>query len=333
MLGFLTRERSPESGQSSLAHIVAFEPERHELKAMQQNETRVSEFRLVNRGEETLKLVSVRTTCSCSVPPEGLQGKVLKPGDFLGVPIRFESGDRSGRVESSSDFRLESLTHPGQYYVVQATIIANIIEEFSYEPSSVEFGVLRPGEAREQSILVKAENGSEFELLNCESNLKSLQVSIVKSGIGKWMVNFKLQGRNTTGVVSISGLVKLKTNSERHPSIVIPVRGTVVPEIEVTPQALVLVGNAVASREHGLRVRTSNASSVGRVVANEPTGERNIDFSTRDAGASSHWASDHRIRVAEDTLTEAESLSILLSIQNSNGSNEAASVVVKIQRL
>ena len=335
-LGYFGKDRRPAI--DSRIPIV-FEPSKHDFGTLQQNEARIADFRLVNRSQDALKLLSVRTSCACSVPPEGLQGKILQPGGFVHVPIRFETGDRVGVIESDSDFRLESLTHPGSNYLVRATIRADILEEFSYEPHTrkVYFGEMKPGETRERLITVEAKENSNFELLSSETwgADENLQVSIQKIDSRNWQVLLKLQAEDAANIHSLqnlSGAVKLQTNNKRHPSLTFQFRATVVPPFEVTPATLVLTNH---SKEQRLRLRTAQPSAIRNVAALNTEGkEKGIRFESQDAGAASYWANDHRIRIQADALKNALTLNILLDIQkNGTGSNEATSVPVKIQRL
>lgn len=102
-LGYFSKDRRPAI--DSRIPIV-FEPSKHDFDTLQQNETRIADFRLVNRSQDALKLLSVRTSCACSVPPEGLQGKILQPGGFVHVPIRFETGDRSVQTNNKRHLSL-----------------------------------------------------------------------------------------------------------------------------------------------------------------------------------------------------------------------------------
>lgn len=336
-LGYFGKDRRPAI--DSRIPIV-FEPSKHDFGTLQQNETRIADFCLVNRSQDALKLLSVRTSCACSVPPEGLQGKILQPGGFVNVPIRFETGDRVGVIESDSDFRLESLTHPGSNYLVRATIRADILEEFSYEPHTrkVYFGEMKPGETRERLITVEAKENSNFELLSSKTwgTDENLQVSIQKIDSRNWQVLLKLQAEDAANIhhslQNLSGAVKLQTNNKRHPSLTFQFRATVVPPFEVTPATLVLTNH---SKEQRLRLRTVQDSSIRSIAAIDAEGkEKGIPFESQDAGAASYWANDHRIRIQADALKNALTLNILLDIQkNGTGSNEATSVPVKIQRL
>ncbi len=215
-LGYFGKDRRPAIDPRI---PIVFEPSKHDFGTLQQNETRIANFRLVNRSQDALKLLSVR-----------------------------------------------------------ATILADILEEFSYEPHTrkVYFGEMKPGETRERLITVEAKENSNFEQLSSETwgADENLQVSIQKIGSRNWQILLKLQAEDAVNIHSLqnlSGAVKLQINNKRHPSLTFQFRATVVPPFEVTPATIVLTDY---SKEQRLRLRTAQDSSIRSIAAIDAEGKK-----------------------------------------------------------
>ena len=311
--------------------LVAFDPPHHDLGVLFQNVHRIANFKLVNNSNDAVELVSVRTSCSCSVPPDGLQGKVLMPGDVINVPIRFDSGARSGNVISDSDFRLKSRNYQGKYSVVRATIIADIVKSIACEPNHVHFGTLRPGEISNKTVEIASYDDDSLELISWNSDFDFLSANLVKRASGSWVGDLQLYGKDVQYAIPVFGVLSISTSNERVPVLRISCSAIIAPEIEVVPTGLVLVDNGMPY--HKLRVRSTKSTSVQRITANSHRGNRNVDHTVRSVESANAWASEHRISLRSDEIDDASSLTVHLGFTGRSVENEATTVSVGIHCL
>ena len=106
---------------------VLFDPPEVDLGSFAMNESRIAPLKLVNNGEDVMKVITARTSCSCSVLPDGIVGQTIEPGGFLEVPIEVGGGDHPQQLVSDTILRVESTTRPEHLYVVRGTVLANLI--------------------------------------------------------------------------------------------------------------------------------------------------------------------------------------------------------------
>src|ERR1041385_3974615 len=113
------------------------------------------EFRLINHSDASLRIVGLRTTCSCTTTAEDLIGKRIKPHEAIRIPVTYDAGYRDGHVSSSVKVIVEGITNQ---YELEAVLEGEVCADFQLVPDDVDFGALKPGTEAVRTILCYRKN-------------------------------------------------------------------------------------------------------------------------------------------------------------------------------
>ena len=123
----------------------------------------------------------------------------------------------------------------------------------------------------------------------------------------------------------------LPTLSTRVPRVEIALKAQVVPEVEITPDPLVL-GPDPASGESRFSVRTRQPSRIVRAVGKSAHGAKVVELD-QSGQEDSEWGLAHHFLVRNSSLAGARQIDVELEVQRGAGETEARSASAQIERL
>ena len=159
VIGFLAllvfavaRFKTSGSADNISKQLVGFDPPFFYFGTALQAQTIPHDFRLVNRSTNELRIVAMKSSCSCTMVADEVLGRVLRPNEECMIPVTFETGSRHGHSDSTIDVILEA---SGLRYIAKAMLSGEVTADFAYTPRAVDFGTLRPGETATQEVFLK----------------------------------------------------------------------------------------------------------------------------------------------------------------------------------
>jgi len=229
-------------------------------------------FRLANRGSSVLRLLSVSSSCGCTVV--ALPAASLAPGrsETIAVRVRtgIEVGPRSSRLRVVSD----DANRPEREVEIRWVVVSPL----TISPPDLDFGRLRPGESARRLVAVAKAPGSERDEVHLTGS--------IPGGHADWDGPWK---DDRTRVVACSltagidvgdqaGSILLDLGGPARRTMV-PVRWNVIAPVRAIPPALfagiVAPGKAI---EATIRVRSDGGETfrvrrvlVEGVEVNEPS--------------------------------------------------------------
>jgi len=330
-----SKPRSPEPKESFIGKTsVAFDPGLFDYGTVRQAEVVQHDFRLVNRSTNGARIVAMQASCSCTLVPEGLLGKVIKPSEKLLFPLTFNTGSRYGSQESWVEVALVS---KGARYVARAILRGEIKEDFLIMPSAVDFGMLRPGQRASRSVILRPKAVTKLDVKVVEQAHGPFDVSVrEQEGDGSTCrnceVSITFQASKCTSRETISDTINLTTSSKRVPVVSIPVSARIAPDIEISPEVVVLPASGL-SGESRFTLLTTQRSRVTQVAVKTAEGSNEIEVLGAEEGNLKKWAFSHSFRVANRALVAAQEIDVAVELQQGTDRTEARCVPVQLKRL
>jgi len=332
------RDNKKESSTSEL--LVSFDPPSFNFGTVLQNEIVQHEFRLVNRSSNEMRIVSLQTSCSCTLAAEASGTKVIPPHDAIVIPVEFHSGARDGSVSSSVTVRLEE--NGGHPHFAQAILQGNVNADFTIDPLGVDFGALKPGQEATQKIVLRPKALTSISITNLRSSGKEFQVALQQDRtsasadtMAEIFITFRAPKMNHRQ--PFSEILQVNTSSQRVPEFGLPLRGLVVPDVEIVPDVLVLPSDT-SRGESRVTLRTEEPSRIVRVSSETSAGIKELPSVQdqtvhEDSGVPPGWRFAHVCHILHSNLRGAQQINIAFEIRHGADRIEARSVSVQVKSL
>ncbi|NMD20373.1 MAG: hypothetical protein BWX48_00052 [Verrucomicrobia bacterium ADurb.Bin006] len=308
-----------------LSPPVAFDPDVLDAGKVLQKETVTRTFHLRNRSEMNLRVVALRTACSCTLVYTNMLGAILAPQGEIEVPVRFNSEVRSGPITTTVEVDLRAGT---TNYVVVGQLRAEVIPDFSYEPRNVQFEQLRPGERATKTVTFQARALQHLTLASTQTWCGPFEVTIEGLAV---TVTFHAPG--VTHGQTYSEVVHVHTSSPRVPLVTLSLSGRMVPEVEIRPPLLVFASEDPPGGTSRLTVRALAPCRVIRLVRVGRGGREGLPLVPADELSLSEWSLAHALVVTNALVAGADHLEVEVQLQNRGGSSGARIASVEITRL
>ena len=178
-------------------------------------------FKFRNRGDATLNVARVRTSCGCTAA--NVTSKALPPGGKSELKVTFDSGGFGGNI--SKLIYIE--TNDPQKPVTTLTLKGNVAEEISVTPRQLNFGSVKTNASKEIIVTVTNQGGKALKLTGVTSPLPQVKIKTGKSNLKP--------GETTTLSVTVtpraedrylSGYLTIATDNAARKEIVIPLYGS-----------------------------------------------------------------------------------------------------------
>ena len=221
-----------------------FETTAHDFGTVARGAKTVYRFKIRNPYEETVHIAGVRSSCGCTSP------KVVHPtlATFEEGEIVAEFNTRAFKGQNGAT--LTVIIDQPQPAEVQLRVRGYVRSDVVFHPGSVQFDSVDEGSSAEKVVAVNYAGRADWTVVDVRSADPNLEVEIKESARADSRVSYDLTVRlkeNAPPGYFKSQLV-LITDDKRMTRVPIDVEGTVVSEITVSPQSIVL-GNVPAGKE------------------------------------------------------------------------------------
>lgn len=129
-------------------------------------------FLLVNRGSTSAKIVDIQSSCNCTIAAEGLIGKTIPPGKWLGVPVQFDSRGVLGRVHKELSIRWSGDVGG----IVKVSVSGNVVQKFVVSPNRLNYGVVSRENVSIRRVLVRSLASQHLDVKKLYSDSSWLSV-------------------------------------------------------------------------------------------------------------------------------------------------------------
>lgn len=201
---------------------ISVDKTRIELGTIYNGETKKAKIVIRNIGRDSLKIVSVTTSCGCTT--------VKRPKDFLrageqdAVEIEFNSTGFRGRIEK----HVSILTNDPREYTTEVTLLGDVIEELQPVGTSsiLWLGAVSIGKEVTQTVTFKNVSGKVMTLMGYKSSSSDISVVFGQRQVlpaDTIQVSFRVMPKKSD---YISEQVMLETDSKKQSQV--PVRVTLI---------------------------------------------------------------------------------------------------------
>lgn len=230
-LPFFLRVRAL-AGASRPALVV--DEREHDFGRVPQNTELEHRFRLTNRGNRPLDILRVKGCCGIEATLQGQ--KHINPGDSRSLDIKSWASYSLGKAQRSADVETNDPMRPH----IPLTLSWQVVAQVTAVPASIDVGGIAPGQ-KEMRIVDLWNLPDGFRITGLTTTSRALRVEAVhRPGDALYRrVRVRLA---SAGVMSgdFHGEVRITTNDRIRPRVVIPIRATILGDVEIHPSQLSL---------------------------------------------------------------------------------------------
>jgi hypothetical protein len=321
--------------------LLSVEPPVFNLGTIFQAQTISREFSLSNRSEQAIRIVAVKSTCSCTIVRNEVDeviGKVILPGGHLMIPVDYSVRERKGPVSSFVSIFFGVTNDMQHLFEVQAHMEGVALPEFTLKPDTIDFGDLKPGEQCSKTVTFLPGQEKNLKISDPVSAVEAFRVSLQQKKEdlpeASWVavITFKAP-TNVIHQETLSEIVRFKTSSERVPQASIYVVGNVIPDVEITPTMIIVPSSGlVKGGQNELIIHTSQLSRIEHLISKGLNTSLDIQTSNNPATMDG-WDKIHHLRIPNTLLAQAIGVDVELEVHSGADRIEARSVFVPIKSL
>ena len=261
-----------------------FDTRSHDFSTVASGSLAEFEFPFENRYRDDLHIVSIRSSCGCTIPRVRGDKRTYKSWEKGAIVAKFNTstfrGSRSATVTVTFD-------RP-QYATVQLHVKGHIYGDVLLTPASIQLGTVHQGVPASQTLTITTPNrGISIVDVETSSAHVSAELGSLEHVSGRWVYPLAIQLSAKAPPGYIRDRVMLITDGSRKTRIPVTVEGRVMPSIAISPETLFMgvvdpgdtVRKQVVVRGREPFTITNTRSSDPRFV---------IDMSTASTPRSTH---------------------------------------------
>ncbi len=210
----------------------------HDFGTVARGADTVYRFEITNLYKQPMQIIGVRSSCGCTLPT--IENKTIGMHEKAYLVAKFNTRTFVGQhgatltVSFASPYAAE----------VQVRVHGNIRSDVVFQPGAVQFGNVDEGAVTEQLISVNYAGRENWSIVDVTNDNDHFEVELQETFRGGGKVSYGLRVRLKDNLPAgyIKDQLTVITNDQRveYQRIPLFVEGRVVPEISVTPAALVL---------------------------------------------------------------------------------------------
>jgi len=215
-----------------------FNKQDHDFGTVARGAETIYRFEITNIYKQPMQITGVRSSCGCTTPT--IENPTIKTHEKAFIVAKFNTHTFVGRHGATLTVSLA----PPYQAEVQVRVHGNIRSDVVFQPGSIQFGTVDQGTSKEQRISVNYAGRSDWRILDVTNDNNHFEVELQETSRGGGRVSYSLLVRLKDNLPAsyVKDQLTVVTNDGRPETQRIPlfVEGRVVPEISVTPAALVL---------------------------------------------------------------------------------------------
>ncbi len=194
---------------------ISFQSKSYDFGEIIMGDSAVCLFSFANTGDSTLKILDMRTTCSCAIAD--LEKKVFKPHETGTIKAIFYSTGRKGKISKS----VFITTNIAENRVVRLVITGHIKKTWKCEPEKVDFGEIDGREVLIDSVEISTESIDSIQVDSIVPEPEQLKVTMLKHNGERVKLRVKV---DTAGIKwRFIGVIRFYSNIPEARKIIIPV--------------------------------------------------------------------------------------------------------------
>ncbi len=210
----------------------------HDFGTVARGAETVYRFEITNLYKQPMQITGVSSSCGCTTPT--VEHGTFKTYEKAYIVAKFNTHTHVGRKGATLTVRFA----PPYQAQVQIRVHGNIRGDVVFSPGAVQFGSVDQGIAKEQRITVSYSGRRNWRILDVTNDNNHFEVELQETSRNGGRVSYGLLVRLKDNLPAgyVKDQLTVVTNDGLADSQRIPlfVEGRVVPEISVTPEALVL---------------------------------------------------------------------------------------------
>jgi hypothetical protein len=215
--------------------VIRFDPSIIDMGTLAQGEIRNYEVSVHNDGTETLEISDVESDCGCTVAQ--LPDSSISPGGHSLLKVAVQTRTMSGNVSKRVTLTTNDPAAPKASLAIKAFVRVQV----TVNPTSIEFGPVPIGEARRQTITLKAALSDTLRIRSLDFPSKLVTTTVEQGAEGDstvYRVNVDLKRDATPGPFSVNA--EIVTNQKVAFDHSIRLTGQVHGFFQVAPEAVSL---------------------------------------------------------------------------------------------
>ena len=189
------------------------------------------DFIVKNTGKADLMILSVKPACGCTAPD---WTKIVPAGGTGKVTLKVDTSHFKGPISKTATVQ----TNDADLATFRLTVNANVTTYIDLLPSDIANFRIYRGEDKKEEITIHSNEKTELVIKDVQVTGEGVKHSIAKATDGSNDQKLTVWLDPTTPIGTVSGTIKLLTNSAKAPEVVVQVRGTVLGQISVSPSSL-----------------------------------------------------------------------------------------------
>lgn len=210
----------------------------HDFGTVARGAETVFRFEITNLYKQPMTITGVSSSCGCTSP--SIENRTFKTYDKAYLVAKFNTHTHIGRKGATLTVRFA----PPYSAEVQVRVHGNIRGDVVFQPGAVQFGTVDQGAAQEQRITVNYAGRQNWQIVDVTNDNDHFEVELEETSRfgGKVSYGLLIRLKDNLPAGYVKDQLTVVTNdgiadTQRIPLIV---EGRVLPEISVTPEALVL---------------------------------------------------------------------------------------------
>jgi Protein of unknown function (DUF1573) len=194
------------------------------------------EFVFTNPYKEDVHVVSVRSSCGCTQPR--IEKDTLKSNEQGKIIAAFNTHSFTGQRGATVTVTFDR----PKWAEVQLQVKGYIRTDVVLNPGQVNFGSVAEGTAGEKSVKIKYAGRNDWQITGVESNSPYVTATVKETNRENGRVGYELDVKLADNVPAgyVNEELTLTTNDRRTGKFPVTVEARVVPELTVSPAALLL---------------------------------------------------------------------------------------------
>ena len=211
-----------------------FENTSHDFGTVAKGSKAIHRFQLKNIYEEDLHILSVRSSCGCTIPR--ITKRVLKTFETAEIIADFNTRDFHGHKSATLTVIVECVSHAE----VQLRVTGFIRTDVVTQPGAIDFGTVDQGNDVEKKLLVTYAGRDDWKILDARTADPWYEVEMTEIARGNGRVAYELLVRMTKDapIGYVKDQLILVTNDARLREFPVDMQARVRSDITVSPTKL-----------------------------------------------------------------------------------------------
>jgi hypothetical protein len=220
-------------------------------------------FLIKNSGDATLQIVDIRPSCGCTIAE--ISSRTIEPGSQATLKVRLSLAGLKGKILKNISIESTDPVTPKLELFLEGGAISKIL----IEPPILGFGAIAENSTATRVARLVAVKGMVFHIVNVVPQTPSISARSEAITSGKeYLIHVSIKGPLPKG--RFDGYVTVVTDSKEMPMINLPISGSILGEVNVVPEEIVLLRRNSAVTRYVI-LSPGTAGAFGIVEVRPPT--------------------------------------------------------------